>query len=183
MLLIWSDAADKTWQSEKTLLPSSVPSVPQLLRVCSVPDVSRRNGSSANCCYRLHAVSARSVSTCNPNNSARRLAATAVISAFEQVCTSPPIRLCVKSAAAVSSRSTGARKTATCAWRITTAPWEPCPTRQKGSMCLRKGAFVCFVTGAVVPSESWCKSHSVSRWCVLPRRQSGPQLLHGDLLP
>lgn len=56
-------------------------------------------------------------------------------SGFEQVCTSPPIRLCVKSAAAVSSRSTGARKTATFARRITTALWELCLTREKESVC------------------------------------------------
>lgn len=109
---------------------------------------------------------------------------TAMASGSEQVCTSPPVRLCVKSAAAVSSRSTGDRKTATCARKIITALWELCLTREKESVCYKKKGFHMFCNkDCCPPPESRCKSHSVSQWCILSRRQSGPQLLHGDFLP
>lgn len=65
-----------------------------------------------------------------------------VTSGFEQVCTRPPIRLCVKSAAVASSRSTGARKAVMYAQRITTALWALCHTlsnkRKLSCACYKK---------------------------------------------
>lgn len=66
-----------------------------------------------------------------------------------------------------------------------------CPVRtlprQRNGICVlwqkKKKSFTCFVTRTFALSESWCESHSVSQWCILPRGQFGPQLLHGDFLP
>lgn len=177
--LIWSDTADKTRCSEKFLLPSSVPSVPQLFRVCSVPDVSRRSRSSAHCCCRLHAVSARSVSTC-------LITITGVTVwqqwwwylALNRYAQAPP-------SDSVSNLQQRFLPDPLGPGKLQRVPGEsllPCESpAEPGKRNLV--SFLCFVTSAVVPSESWCESHSVSRWCILSRRQSGPQLLHGDLLP
>lgn len=105
-----------------------------------------------------------------------------VISGFEQVCTSPFIRLCVRSAAVASSRSTGAGKAVIYARRITTAPWALChipPNNRKWNHVHYKHYLNMFV----FPSEPRRESHSVSQRRILPRGQHGSELLHGDFLP
>ncbi len=58
---------------------------------------------------------------------------------FEQACTSPPIRPCVKSAAVAPSRSAGARKAAMYAQRITTALWVLHLPLEEMNLCLLEG--------------------------------------------
>lgn len=100
-------------------------------------------------------------------------------SCFKQACTSPPIILCVKSAAVATSRSTGVKKTVIYAQRITTALWVLHLPDSVWNEAVWKG----LVTECVVPSESRREPHSVSKWCVLSRGQFGSRLLHGDFLP
>lgn len=103
---------------------------------------------------------------------------------LEQACTRLPIRLCVKSAAAASSRSTGARKAVTSAQRITTALWVLRPLDYTGiHVCAPERYSVCVVTENPVSSEPWCESHPVSKWCFLSRGQLGSRLLYGNFLP
>lgn len=99
---------------------------------------------------------------------------------FEQVCTRPPIRICVKSAAVVIFRSTGARKAVISAQRITTALWVHHTLSDEIHACAFKRYLA---TEHVFLSESWREPHSVSEWCLLSRGQLGSGLLHGDFLP
>lgn len=76
-----------------------------------------------------------------------------VTSGFEQVCTRPPIRLCVRSAAVASFRSTGARRAVIFAQRTITARWALCRTVfNKRHLCC--SCYICPVTKNVVPHQS-----------------------------